>query len=179
MTERKVLSITGFAAYIETWTPRPLFDRGMVSDHLSTAEVSVRDDSGNKQETGFLISEVLVKAFEALRAAWGGPLDVTSGFRTPEKQAALIGSNPNAAKYSPHQEGMALDINADGPGMVDKLVGILRDLRAEFPLRIGWKEYRAKGFHFVHMDVCPFYYGADGPWAGRDCPDAWRNVSEW
>lgn len=51
----------------------------------------------------------LMDALEALRAAVGVPLSVTSGYRCPKHNAA-IGGHPNSA----HLQGLAADISADG-----------------------------------------------------------------
>ena len=179
MNDRNIILSTGATIPFNVWdTGLRRRDLGTITPHVSTAEVSVRDANGEKQETGFTISEVILTVFEAMRSKWRGPLEITSGYRTPEKQA-LLASNPNAATYSPHQEGMALDIGATSPEMVDLFVDILRSLRHNWPIRIGWKKYRENGFNFVHVDVCPFYFGKNGPWAGRKCPDQWRELSEW
>jgi hypothetical protein len=156
------------------------YAQGKVSSHVSMAECSERTNEGTQQETGFVISRKLLSVFEDLRAMWGKPLQINSAWRSAKKQLNLNATNPNSALYSPHQEGLAFDIDCDNnPSVVDQLVNLLRDLSKKTPLRIGWLEYRNSGSNFVHFDVAPFYYGYSGVWNHKACPKQWREVNEW
>lgn len=154
---------------------------GAVSPHLTTKEVSERAADGyTQQETDFVIAALIIEVFEALRSAWGKPIQINSGWRSRAKQEHLHATNPNAASYSPHEEGFALDLDCNNdPAVVASMVNILRTLRKQYPIRIGWKEYRESGANFVHMDIAPHFYGKGGPYELAPCSKSWREAIEW
>lgn len=84
----------------------------------------------------------LMWKLEAWRAAVGTPLWVTSGFRTPEHNAAVGGT-----EGSYHLKGMAADVGAEPHEMMELsalayVVGFT-----------GWKCYPDRGF--IHVDIRP------------------------
>ena len=180
MPIRKILRNDGTTAEAQAVIDPALYNAGKVSPHLTFEEVAVRDGGGNEQNADFTLSEKLIEAFELLRTARGKAIPINSGWRSAEKQAELLADPAyKAATYSPHIEGLALDLGADSADEVDLLVDLLRKLRKSIPLRIGFQQYRDNGQTFVHFDVAPFYYGIGGPLAARPCPDQWREPSEW
>ena len=73
---------------------------------------------------------------------------ITSGYRTPQEQAHLYATNPNAAKNSLHTYGKAIDINiANGTDADYKLLG---DYAKSIGMRWGgdFKNPRSERWHF-------------------------------
>lgn len=80
-----------------------------------------------------LISNVL----DPLRKAYGNPITVTSGYRSPRLNAAVGG-----VKTSQHQRGQAADITAGSPEENKKLFDLARELNLPFCQLIDEKKYK-------------------------------------
>lgn len=88
-----------------------------------------------------LLSPNNIAAFKRLEELFGGPLNVTSGYRTPEQNASVDG-----AKKSQHMDANAVDISTSG--MSQQEVQNLTDLAKQ-------SGYRGIGVYdnSVHFDV--------------------------
>lgn len=85
----------------------------------------------------------LVNIFDAVRATWGKPIPVSSGYRCPHHNASIGGS-----PCSVHIFGLALDMDLESAGEVGELFHILN---TDFHhLRIG--AYSQTGT-FIHIDI--------------------------
>lgn len=156
-------------------------DGKRLAPHIYINEI---DDEGN-----FIIAEKLVEVFEEIRNRIGAQLLITSGYRSPEKQKRLReyytskGMPNHASVRSPHSEGMALDISCNDKAAVGNLMAVVKDIRDHGKpyIRIGWKQYLEEGCHFVHIDVCPFFFHPkDGIMKTAEVPEAWRQYfCEW
>lgn len=80
-----------------------------------------------------LISNVL----DPLRRAYGGPITVTSGYRSPKLNASVGG-----VKTSQHQKGQAADITAGSPEENKRLFDLARELKLPFCQLIDEKRYK-------------------------------------
>ena len=80
-----------------------------------------------------LINNVL----DPLRKAYGNPIMVTSGYRSPRLNAAVGG-----VKTSQHQRGQAADITAGSPAENKKLFDLARELNLPFCQLIDEKKYK-------------------------------------
>jgi hypothetical protein len=80
-----------------------------------------------------LISNVL----DPLRKAYGHPITVTSGYRSPRLNAAVGG-----VKTSQHQRGQAADITAGSPEENKKLFDLAQELNLPFCQLIDEKKYK-------------------------------------
>lgn len=80
-----------------------------------------------------LISNVL----DPLRKAYGHPITVTSGYRSPRLNAAVGG-----VKTSQHQKGHAADITAGSPEENKKLFDLAQELNLPFCQLIDEKKYK-------------------------------------
>ena len=80
-----------------------------------------------------LINNVL----DPLRKAYGNPITVTSGYRSPRLNAAVGG-----VKTSQHQKGQAADITAGSPEENKKLFDLARELNLPFCQLIDEKKYK-------------------------------------
>lgn len=76
-----------------------------LSEHFKVREFRCRDGSDP-----VFVSPRLVEALEAVRAHFGAPVTVTSGYRTVGHNAATAGSSPR----SQHLYGLAADIRVAG-----------------------------------------------------------------
>ena len=85
----------------------------------------------------------LLDIFDAVRATWGKPIHVNSGYRCPRHNSSIGGSD-----CSVHMFGLALDMDMEDVGDVGELFHLLH---MDFPsLRIG--VYTQTGT-FVHIDT--------------------------
>ena len=80
-----------------------------------------------------LINNVL----DPLREAYGNPITVTSGYRSPRLNAAVGG-----VKTSQHQRGQAADITAGSPAENKKIFDLARELNLPFCQLIDEKKYK-------------------------------------
>lgn len=121
------------------------------SEHLSWEELACHDAAKTPYPTKWRSARAmpLAAAFEAIRAVWGLPIRVTSGYRTPRYNAQVGG-----AERSQHMEGRALDVKPpDGVTLFDFWDTILAMAER---LGIGGVGFAspAKG-GFVHLDMRP------------------------
>lgn len=82
-----------------------------------------------------------------LRLGLAEPIQIMSGYRSPETNAAVRRHNHNAARNSYHMHGMAVDI------AVPRL-GVRKLRRAAVEMRAGGVG-SYPGAHFIHLDVGP------------------------
>lgn len=94
-----------------------------------------------KNNVASLIDHVL----DPLREAWGRPLTVTSGYRSPALNKAVGG-----AATSHHMRGMAADITTGNKVDNRRLFRLILDLNLPFTQLID-----EKGFSWVHVSYDP------------------------
>ena len=146
-------------------------NRVLSSDKLSkNFTVSEFDDAGS-----LLISEVLIDFLQALRDNEGAMI-VSSGYRTEDHQRKLQKQTSGAASISPHVKGMGSDI--DRPTIASTKLFAKNTLalakKLKINIRVGHDQYLRLGQTFVHIDVCPEYYGKGKPYHKRPFPPAWE-----
>lgn len=142
------------------------------SPHLSWNELSCVNRTG-KVWHGFAPGEVIAEyppewedravelaaTFEDIRAIFGGPLIVTSAYRTKEYNAAIGG-----ARKSQHCEGRALDIKHPRVHPMELFNAIRRLHKAgDLPFLGGMGGYTT----FVHLDVREHVPGKLTVWMGQ------------
>lgn len=125
----------------------------------------------------------LIQLVQVSREMAGRPLVINSGYRTHEKQAELLSKGYRAAKTSPHEYGMAFDIDTRSYKETIELVKILRSAASELldvKIRIGYLKYWTEDKStFVHVDVCPMYYAEGRPYHKNDHPIQWEKEIVW
>lgn len=83
------------------------------------------------------LKDLINNVLDPLREAYGHPITVTSGYRSPRLNAAVGG-----VKTSQHQKGQAADITAGSPAENKKLFDLARELNLPFCQLIDEKKYK-------------------------------------
>jgi len=107
------------------------------TQHFSQAELASPDTGEAKMQPEFMLM------LEALRRDYGKPMIITSGYRTPEHNAAVGG-----AKRSYHLQGRAVDVQVFGAEAY-QLVKLA--MRHGFG-GIGIQQQGAMEGRFIHLD---------------------------
>jgi hypothetical protein len=102
----------------------PLRQR-QVAENFSLNEY-VRIPERNGDDHIYIDAQIAWHA-QQLRSAWGGPLILTSTYRSPEYNAAIGG-----ATFSRHMYGDAVDIRADNEGMALDLYNLAKFLDVSY-----------------------------------------------
>lgn len=102
----------------------------------TTAEAKKIDNTPTKEAEANL-TELINKVLDPLRRAYGNPITVTSGYRSPRLNAAVGG-----VKTSQHQKGQAADITAGSPEENKRLFDLAQELKLPFCQLIDEKRYR-------------------------------------
>ena len=91
------------------------------------------------------IAALVDKVLDPLREAWGKPITVTSGYRSPQLNRIVGGS-----ATSHHMRGMAADITTGNKVENRKLFQLIMDLKLPFTQLID-----EKNFSWVHVSLDP------------------------
>lgn len=83
------------------------------------------------------MKELINNVLDPLRKAYGHPIKVTSGYRSPRLNAAVGG-----VKTSQHEKGQAADITAGSPEENKKLFDLAQELNLPFCQLIDEKKYK-------------------------------------
>ena len=160
---------------------------GNLSEHFAISEWKIGE------WRPFKYSELLINLMEMFRLKVGVPVTINSGFRTREKQLQLIAAGYRAASYSPHEQGMAFDINTTSWKQTCEWVSTMFDVAKDLGLqiRIGHKQYwndlqplikagkATEKQCFFHVDVCPMYFGKGMPYYADKHPKQWETQMNW
>lgn len=168
----QILTSSGEKITLEQWQDNMDIPPLNVAHYIRTHEI--------KQP--FLLAEPLLQLFDLVREKWGKPLIINSAFRTREKQLQLIADGYRAAKNSPHEQGMAFDIDTKTYDESKKLASLIQEIAREngFAVRVGYKEYwETKKQTFVHMDICPMYFAKGKVFNHVKHPPQWENTLVW
>ena len=97
-------------------------------------------DSPDAPGSGVNMHQDLLELLDEMRAIYGKPIVITSGYRTKEYNATLKNSKPNSS----HLKGLAVDIAIENSNQRYEIVRIAMLLGIK---RIG------TGEGFVHIDI--------------------------
>jgi uncharacterized protein YcbK (DUF882 family) len=140
--------------------------------HFTVAELACHDGTPYPDEFADRLP-TLMALLDAIRDAWGGPLEVVSGYRTPAHNAALIAADEaqdesgahigslsagthQVASGSQHVEGRAADLRTSGGPMdVPQLLRVINNLYTDGKLGMlgGVGDYPVS--NWVHVDCRP------------------------
>lgn len=95
------------------------------------------------------LSALVENVLDPLREAWGGPITVTSGYRSPELNKAVGGS-----KTSDHMKGFAADITVGSRQGNKRLFQEILDIKLPFKQLI-WEKGNSEGPSWVHISYVP------------------------
>jgi len=129
-----------------------------------------------------VICDPLFKVLNKYRELKKAPVILNSLNRSRQKQLELIDSGARAAKMSPHEFFLAADCDTTTWEETQRDVKLIRQASASLGIkvRIGFVEYWMKDKStFIHVDVCPEYFGPGKPWTAVLHPRQWENAIEW
>ena len=132
--------------------------------HFTVAELACHDGTPYPEAFADRLPE-LMALLDAVRDAWGGPVEVVSGYRTPAHNAELLALDAKegahgVASGSQHVEGRAADLRPAGqPGQASALWQTVMHLYndGKLPQLGGVGLYVKSGW--VHVDT---FHAADG-----------------
>lgn len=97
--------------------------------YFKPSEMACRDGTPYPEEWSLRLA-VLFEALDTIREAFGGPLVIVSGYRTPEHNGSIAG-----AKQSQHVQGRAVDLRPFKKnlsiGDINRLHQVVNELLAE------------------------------------------------
>lgn len=168
---KKIILKTGEVVPLYQWQRLRRLQPGKMSKNFSVSEFP----------EAFEISEILIDLLQAYRDERKKPVHLNSTYRTKSKQDELRRKGYRAARYSPHVVGMGADIDTyserDTREGVRALKKISRRLKIE--IRLGYVKYLNDGNTFIHVDVCPEYYGRNKIFHDVPHPLVWETKREW
>jgi hypothetical protein len=148
-----------------------------------------------------VVNALLIKVLDRYRELKGFPVCINSFNRDQAKQDQLKKSGARAATTSPHVAKMAADVDTPGIEELKKSnpkltndeawllavkinhdqVKLFKQASTELGIniRIGYKEYLEERSTFIHVDVCPEYYGPGKRFYKLQHPKAWEQPITW
>lgn len=139
--------------------------------------------SEKKLQGNFLLAEPLIRMLDIFRMQLQKPVTLNSAFRTEARQVEIKEEgNKGAVSISPHCGGFAADIYCTSASDVRSKVDLFKKIAKGqgLKIRIGFNQYLAMGSTFVHIDVCPEYFGKEKPFEflAKNFA-AWSDVAYW
>lgn len=113
----------------------------------TTAEARKIDNTPTREAEANIIA-LIDNVLDPLRRAYGGPITVTSGYRSPKLNASVGG-----VKTSQHQKGQAADITAGSPDENKRLFDLAQELNIPFCQLIDEKKYKWVHISYDKNDV--------------------------
>jgi len=128
-----------------------------------------------------VLCEPLFRVLNRYREIKGSPVIINSLNRDRKKQQELLKAGFRAAQVSPHEYFLAADCDTVSVAETLLNVPMVRQAAKELgiKIRIGYTEYIKAGQSFIHVDVCPEYFGKNGVWKDHPHPKQWETISEW
>ena len=149
-----------------------------IGTYYSLKEPKLAEDLEDYDE--LVVNELLIRFLDALRAETG-PKVINSFNRNQAKQDSLYAQGLKTAKTSPHVVYMAADIDTKTAQQTRDLAKAAEVLakRMGIKIRIGTELYLKRGQTFMHVDVCPEFYGKGKPFHNHAHPTEWESPLKW
>lgn len=127
------------------------------------------------------VNSALMMILDTMRKIKGKPVNINSFNRTEEYQKLLKQKGYRTAKTSPHVVKLAADVDTVSKEDTENTVHCLELASQEcnIPIRLGYRKYLQKGQTFVHVDVCPYYFGPGRVWHEKHHPYVWEKQITW
>ena len=151
-----------------------------ITENFSASEARFQKDIAAYGEC--TVSVLLFTVLQRYRGLKGEPVDLNALNRDRKKQEQLIRDGFRAAKISPHEFFLAADVDTKDAADTLASVPLMRLAAKEtgIKVRIGWQDYLKAGQSFIHVDVCPEYFGKGKVWNHVSHPVQWEVAgSEW
>ena len=128
-----------------------------------------------------VVNELLMRVIDAFREEVGVPVTLNSFNRDIAHQLELKKKGFKTATTSPHVVKMAADIDTTSAKQTEEWVKVLLEVgnKLNITIRLGYDQYLAAGQTFIHVDVCPEYYGKGKPFFKQQHPLAWASKITW
>lgn len=180
MDKVKILTTAGNYITLAEWQAKYSLQPGQIGKYFSLREQRFQDDISLYKE--LIVAEPLMRVLDALRAKCGHALHINSFNRNAAKQAELKKQGFRAATISPHVFKMAADVDtksfAESRELAKQAIAVAKELG--IIIRVGVEDYIAKGQTFIHIDVCPMYFGNGKPFDNVSHPEVWeKHYSTW
>lgn len=176
-----ILLTSGKQVPLADWQTEQGYQAGSarISKHFWFTESKFMQDL---QDYGKLVvCESLMRVADKYRDLKAAPVHVNSFNRSREKQLKLHQEGYKAASLSPHEFFLAMDVDTDTEEEAKLNAAMVRaaaDMLG-IKVRIGYKQYLANKQTFIHIDVCPEYFGKKGVWHSVKHPPQWENEIIW
>lgn len=178
----KVITIDDKLISLEEWQR----SYGLNAHHTQIGKYFFRDEpifARDEKDYGTLyVCAPLMQVMDAYRMEAGRALTANSYNRSKAKQAQLKARGFRTAEQSPHEEMLAVDIDTTSRSQTEREAKIVLQVAEELDIkvRVGYKDYLSQGQTFIHIDVCPEYFGVGKPRHKQKHPVAWeRAYSVW
>lgn len=110
---------------------------------LCNSSTAIKRNINNEPNSQIInnLNDLVNNILDPLREAYGKPINVNSGYRSPELNKAI-----NGAKTSQHMKGQAADITAGSKDSNKKLFDLIQDLQLPYDQLID-----EQNFSWVHV----------------------------
>ena len=175
-----VLTTQGNYITLQEWQKKYELTGDKIGKYFSLREKRFQDDLD--LYTTLVVCEPLIRVLDALRADVGHALHINSFNRDQAKQNKLKAQGFRAAQFSPHVVKMAADVDTwtveQTRALARRAVDVAKKLN--IPVRVGSEQYIKEGSSFIHIDVCPVYFGPGKPFDSVSHPIQWTKAySQW
>jgi hypothetical protein len=128
-----------------------------------------------------VVCEPLMKVADKYRDLKAASIKVNSFNRNHAKQQSLLAGGYKAAQVSPHEYFLAMDVDTDTEHETRLNAAMIREAAKQLGIkvRIGFEQYLKNNQTFIHIDVCPEYFAAGGPWNHLKHPPQWESEIQW
>ena len=110
---------------------------------LCNSSTAIKRNINNEPNSQIInnLNDLVNNILDPLREAYGKPINVNSGYRSPELNKAI-----NGAKTSQHMRGQAADITAGSKDSNKKLFDLIQDLQLPYDQLVD-----EQNFSWIHV----------------------------